>query len=60
MLSNDNAQESKRSLRNSEERAFGNKTDRKKVFSRAAAAMLGAKNHHYSLTFDMKNIHSTV
>ena len=43
MLSNANAKESKRSQRNSEGRAFGNKTDTK-VFTRAAATMPAAKN----------------
>ena len=44
MLSNANAKESKRSQRNSEGRAFWNKTDRK-VFTRAAAAMPSAKKY---------------
>ena len=47
MLSNANAKESQRTQKNSGEWAFGNKTDRKKVFTRAAAAMPAAKNHEW-------------
>ena len=51
MLSNANAKESKRSQRNSEERAFGIKTERKKVFTRAAAASPAAKNSLQQVEF---------
>ena len=49
MLSNANAKESKRTQRNSGERAFGNKTDTK-VFTRAAAAMPAAKKQNLSFS----------
>ena len=44
MLSNANVKESKRTQRISEERALGNKIDRRKVFTRAATAMPAANN----------------